>query len=320
MPRVSVVITTYNRSHFIPRAVASAHAAGSDVEVIVVDNGSSDDTPEVCNGLAGIRYLRLERNAGPGGGRNAGVRASTAEYVALLDDDDVRLPGTLDLQLAELERHPKAAFVYGRMILGDDDCRPSDRLEPGECPRGDIFWKNLELAFIPCLSVVARKRCLEEAGLFDPGLTNSDDWDMWLRLTEQYPVVAVDVPVGIYRTPTLTANNLSSNLAQAYTTSLRIQSRGLALPRAQEAPAARRRAARRRLLNRASDVLIWTGAEALEAGLGRLARRNLWAALRLNPLRALRPWTVALLVRSWFAGKKEQCAAVVTRAEVVEAL
>src|SRR5690242_20704176 len=106
MTKVSLIIPTFNRPHLLPRAVASALRAGSDVEVIVVDDASQDDTASVCRKLRNIEYVRLERNQGVAGARNAGLLASTSEYVAFLDDDDLRLPGSLDHQLALLEAAP----------------------------------------------------------------------------------------------------------------------------------------------------------------------------------------------------------------------
>ena len=92
MPSVSIIIATCNRPQFLPGAVASARAAGTDVEIIVVDDASQDETAAVCAQLPGINYIRLERNQGVAGARNLGILASTAEFVAFLDDDDLRYP------------------------------------------------------------------------------------------------------------------------------------------------------------------------------------------------------------------------------------
>ena len=95
MSRVTVIIPTHNRPHLLPRAVESARAAGSDVEIIVVDDASTDQTATVCRNLEGIRHIRLERNQGVAGARNVGIFESSGKYVAFLDDDDLRLPGSL---------------------------------------------------------------------------------------------------------------------------------------------------------------------------------------------------------------------------------
>jgi glycosyltransferase involved in cell wall biosynthesis len=97
--------------------VESAFAAGKDVEVIVVDDASKDETANVCRGLEGIKYLRLEQNQGVAGARNEGVHASSSEYIALLDDDDQRLAGSIDHQVSALA-DSEAALMYGQAILG----------------------------------------------------------------------------------------------------------------------------------------------------------------------------------------------------------
>ncbi len=100
IPKVSVIIATHSRPHLLPRAVQSAFEAGTDVEVIVIDDASTDETAEVCKNLKGIKYIRVERNQRVAGARNLGILASTADFISFHDDDDVRVPGSLDKQLA----------------------------------------------------------------------------------------------------------------------------------------------------------------------------------------------------------------------------
>src|SRR5687767_10877641 len=120
MPGVSVIIPTFERPRMLTRAVESARAASSTPpEIIVVDDASIDETAEVCRNLNGIKYVRLERNLGVAGARNVGLLASTREYVAFLDDDDTRLPGSLDLQVAALEANPAAGFCCGPLLFAD---------------------------------------------------------------------------------------------------------------------------------------------------------------------------------------------------------
>src|SRR5688572_1442343 len=114
MPGVSLIIPTFSRPRLLARAVESARAASAiPPEIIVVDDASTDETAEVCRNLAGVKYVRLERNQGVAGARNVGLLAATQEYVAFLDDDDQRLPGSLDLQVAKLEENPGAGFCCG---------------------------------------------------------------------------------------------------------------------------------------------------------------------------------------------------------------
>ena len=91
MPKVSVIIATRNRCSFLPRAVESARTAGREVEIVVVDDASRDQTAEVCDGWRDIKYIRLQRRLGPGAARNVGLIASTSRYITFLDDDDFSL-------------------------------------------------------------------------------------------------------------------------------------------------------------------------------------------------------------------------------------
>src|ERR671913_1916056 len=143
MATASIIITTYNRPHVLPRAVESARESGKDVEIVVVDDASSDETAEICQGLSNISYVRVERNQGVAGARNIGLVASSGEYVSFLDDDDTRMPGSLDQQLGMLESEPQAGLIYGQALYGDQEGNPTDRFYPTDCPQGDLFWQIL---------------------------------------------------------------------------------------------------------------------------------------------------------------------------------
>src|SRR5215469_10753730 len=183
MPSVSVIIPTFSRPHLLPRAVRSAFEAGADVEVIVVDDASRDETASVCRSIRGLRYIRLEKNHGVAGARNVGIAESTAPYVTFLDDDDIRLPASLDRQLEIFTDMPDAGFVYGQVMIGDAHCNPAGKIDPAVCPVGDVFWQILRWNFVHCISGLVRKSCLAEVGAFNPGLPGLD-WDLWVRLAE----------------------------------------------------------------------------------------------------------------------------------------
>lgn len=287
LPRVTVIIPTYNRAELLPRAVESALAAGSDVEVIVVDDASEDETPRVCAGLQGIRYLRLERNGGVAVARNAGVLESRAEFVTALGDDDLRLPGSLDAQVRLLEESPQAAFCYGRVLVCDARrMLPTGAVVPAHSPTGDIFWELLERNFVPDLSVVARKSKLVEVGLFNEGLFGGEDWDMWLRLAERWHAAAVEEAVALYRSPDVASGQLCSDSVGMYRQLLRVQELAFGLSRARSAPRAARRRVRRSLLDLAYEAMVYEAEQALADGDRAAARAKLREALRLRPLRA----------------------------------
>ncbi|HEX8353925.1 MAG TPA: glycosyltransferase family A protein [Pyrinomonadaceae bacterium] len=298
MPRVSLIIPTFDRPHLLSRCVESALAAGAGVEVIVVDDASAGGTAEVCRGLAGVRCVRLEHNQGVAGARNVGLLASTSDYVAFLDDDDLRLPGSLEHQLALLEAAPEAAFVAGGVLLADQHLVPTGEVAVPRAESGDVFWQVVELGvhLIPS-SVVVRKSCLFEVGLFDQRIPGIDDWDMWARLAESRPAVLDERPVCVYRSPTPDSGQGSSALGRHMLAAVRHQAKLLSLPRALAAPAARRRSARRNTRRRVADTLSWRAAEQLPRGAFRFAATNFFAALRISPLWAARPTHFRVLFR-----------------------
>src|SRR5256714_5827430 len=209
MPKVSVIIPTRNRCALLPRAIESARRAGSSVEIVVVDDASEDGTPEVCRGVADIRYLRARSRLGIGGARNVGLIASTSEYVTFLDDDDARLPGSIDAQVESLEAQPRAGMIYVKVLYGDEDCKPKGGSYPEPCPQGDLFWQLMSWNFIPCPSVVFRRACLLRVGLLDEAAHGVDDWDLWIRIAELYPVLATEQAVAIWRPATPTSGQVS---------------------------------------------------------------------------------------------------------------
>ena len=296
MPKVSIIIPTHSRPQLLPRAVESALNAGTDVEVIVVDDASVDSTAEVCRSFGKIKYIRLEHNQGVAGARNVGILASSADFIAFLDDDDLRLPGSLDLQVDALLANKEAGFVCGPMLMADQEgnltgevSRPKGH-EGDKGDKGDEFWNLLELNFpVMPISAVIRKSCFSSVGLLKNNLHGIDDWDIFVRIAELYPMLVLDQPVGIYRKPTPFSMQGSSPQAQHLSRVARHQLELLRLPRARAAPANKRREVRRRALSRIVDTLLWNAVQAIRQRAYEFACANVLAALRLSPRRALRP-------------------------------
>lgn len=285
----------------LPRAVQSARNAGTDVEVIVVDDASQDETAAVCRGLSGIRYLRTETNKKVAGARNVGLMASRGEFISFLDDDDVRLPHSLDRQIEALQSS-ESAFVYGQALIADQLGARDGSFSPDSCPQGDVFWKLLERNFIPCGSVVFRKSSIERVGMLDESIPGIDDWDMWVRLAEATNVVAVEQPVIVWRAPTPTSGQGSSLTVDLIALSIsRMRQHWLKLPRAARASRTERREAWRRFSDNVSEHLIWETANGLAAGNIRRAWKSARSVLRLHPaspLGVVRRWTRASTVKS----------------------
>jgi len=169
MNKVSLIIPTFNRPHLLPRAVESARRAAREVEIIVVDDASSDSTASVCAALPDIKYVRLDRNQGVAGARNVGLLESRGDFIAFLDDDDLRLPGSLDHQVFLLAAHAEAGFVAGGVMLADQDCVPTGEVAihvqraaiffgkcwPWTCTSYLIRWSCEKNAFMKSGSLIA---------------------------------------------------------------------------------------------------------------------------------------------------------------------
>ena len=288
MPKISVVIPTYNRARLLPRAIESAQNACSDLEVIVVDDCSTDDTPEVCAGISGIRYVRMQINGGLANARNTGIAESSCEFVAFLDDDDLRLPGSLDKQLHALTSDDRIAFCYGQALIGDARRQlPTGEIYPLRCPHGDIFWELLADNFIPMPSVLARKSSLVNEGGFNTALKLIEDWDMWLRLSERQLVAAVEEPVAIHRKAVAGSEQMCSNAADICKQALRVQQMALDRPRARASESAKRRHVQKKFRDRAYEILMTEATNSIHEGKPQAARTNILDAFRLRPFRTV---------------------------------
>ena len=289
MAKVSVIIPTFNRPHLLPRTVNSALEAGSNVEVIVVDDASSDETASVCRSLRNIKYVRLDLNRGVAAARNEGLRAISSEYVSFLDDDDLRLPSSLDAQINLLEAHPNAGMIYGRALYGDEQCRPKGSSYPDDCAQGDIFWQLMQWNFVPCQTVVFRRACLERVGLLDESAAGVDDWDLWVRISELYPVLATEEAVAIWRQPTPTSGQLSFRADRMHRRAHRLhRDKWLRLPRSMEADEEHRSQASRAFANLATQQMISEAASRYRAGRAIDSIRLAFELARLHPRAAVR--------------------------------
>jgi glycosyltransferase involved in cell wall biosynthesis len=286
MAKVDIIIPTHSRPQLLERAVKSARSAGREIRIIVVDDASTDETAVVCRRMEDITYIRLESNQGVAAARNAGIAHSSAAFIAFLDDDDLRLPGSLDRQIAMLEGDEgRAGMVCGNRLLGDDECRPyaESKLPTGIEPN-EMFWRFVSFSF-PAMpsSTVVRRECFARAGMFNPALAGIDDWDIWTRIAEHYPVLIDPEPACIYRYPSPASGQGSSRLAKHYLRAAHHQSSFLLLPRALAASGAQRRRARRIALTNMANELLFDGWTNIKLGEWRAAAEDVLIASRLNP-------------------------------------
>ncbi len=210
--RISVVIPAFNAEAFLPATLRSVLAQqGADIEVIVVDDGSSDGTSAlVAKDFPTVRLVR-QHNAGVSAARNRGVREALHEWVAFVDADDIWLPGKLAAQVALLNEHPGCRLCYTAWQVW-----ASDALEPEagllrqlyadaqdaarwSGPSGDIYPELLEDCHVWTSTVMIDRELFLSMGGFDPDRRIGEDYELWLKASRQTPILRVSRPLALYR-------------------------------------------------------------------------------------------------------------------------
>jgi glycosyltransferase involved in cell wall biosynthesis len=202
-PKVSVVIPTYNRASLVGEAMRSVLAQTfPDFELIVVDDGSTDDTRSVVAGFkdSRIRYVPQD-NMGISGARNTGIRNARGRYVAFLDSDDLWLPQLLEVEVHILDHNPEAGVVYAKAQgIGSDGNLTFESRGYVQKYSGQTLKSMLYADFTCIQTSLVRRQCFERAGLFDESLTGRVDWDMFLRLAQHCDFAHVDRVLAHFRT------------------------------------------------------------------------------------------------------------------------
>ena len=197
---VSFVIPNYNHARYLGQAIESALAQTyPHVEVIVVDDGSTDDSGAVAAAYGDrIRYI-YQRNAGLSAARNTGVQAAQGEYIALLDADDLVEPAYAERLLAVLAQAPAAAGAYCGFRFVDQENRPLDRVESRTTSPDALYGALLNGNYWVPESLLARRACYTAMGAFDTSLRACEDWDVWLRFSRHYSLIGIDEVLIRYR-------------------------------------------------------------------------------------------------------------------------
>ncbi|MBI2361062.1 MAG: glycosyltransferase family 2 protein, partial [Deltaproteobacteria bacterium] len=198
-PRVSVVIPTYNRWPMVREAVESVLAQTyGDFELVVVDDGSADDTAERLSAYSPkLRVLRQPRR-GVAAARNLGVRNSVGKYVAFLDSDDLWRSGKLETQMTFMIARPEVRICQTEELWIRRGVRVNPRKRHRK-PSGDIFRPSLELCLVSPSAVVMTRELFEQAGGFDEAFTVCEDYDLWLRIGLTTPVPLIPKSLVIKR-------------------------------------------------------------------------------------------------------------------------
>ncbi|MFI5250964.1 MAG: glycosyltransferase family 2 protein [Bacteroidota bacterium] len=211
IPLVSVLLPTYNRSHLVCRAIDSAlNQTYPRIEIIVVDDGSTDATREVLTKYGDrIRYHH-QQNAGLSTSRNTAIKHSRGDFLALLDDDDEWRPSKIQKQVERFLSNPELGFTYTRGVRLRPDGSTEDAITANKLPKNDLVSLFRYQNTIPASSVMIRHSVLEKTGVFNSKLLSIEDYDLWLRIAAGAPFDCIEEDLTILHVghPRLTSNHL----------------------------------------------------------------------------------------------------------------
>ncbi len=198
---VSVVIPTYNYGRFVVEAVESVLAQTyRDFEIIVVDDGSTDDTPARLEPFMGRICYVHQHNQGLSAARNTGILAAKGHWIAFLDSDDQWHPRKLEIQMGYLAGHPDVDMLATDGLADFSGAWPEIELDAAPPAEGiELEDIAIRTRFGPG-GVVVRKECFDKVGLFDTDLRSIEDRDMWIRIACHYSVVKLKLPLWWHRT------------------------------------------------------------------------------------------------------------------------
>ncbi|HEO64049.1 MAG TPA: glycosyltransferase family 2 protein [Candidatus Omnitrophica bacterium] len=192
---VSVIIPAFNRVDFLKKAIESVLSQTyKDFELIIIDDGSEDDTPEMVSGFKDkIVYIKQKRQ-GPAAARNAGIKASKGRYIAFLDSDDWWDKEKLSIQVNEMDKNPNYAVSHTEEKWYKDG-KIFNQKRVHKKFHGYIFDKCLPLCVVSMSTALIKRELFNDTGLFDESLPCCEDYDFWLRVSARYPLLLIDKPL-----------------------------------------------------------------------------------------------------------------------------
>ena len=198
VPPVSVIVPCYNQAHFLGAAIDSVRTQDASAEVVVVDDGSSDNTRQVATSRPGVKYVRQD-NRGLAEARNRGLAEARGALVIFLDADDCLLPGGIAAGVTALAARPDCAMAYGRCVMmGPDGAHwPTPDQPVTICDHHDAFLRA-NLIWMPAAAIF-RREALDRAGGFHGGFDAAADYDLYLRITRHARVCDHGTIVAAYR-------------------------------------------------------------------------------------------------------------------------
>lgn len=201
---VSVVVPVYNAADHLRETLSSIYnQTYKSIEIIAVDDGSSDDSIDIARSFDGRVILVQQPNSGPAAARNRGVAEAKGEWIAFLDADDLWVPEKLEKQLHAMSNR-EWSYTDSRFMGGVNDGKQDSDLN--EKPSGNVIEKLICGNFISTSSVLLRRNIFNEVGGFDENLRSIEDWDLWIRIASRYPISYVPDPLLKYRVHSISAS------------------------------------------------------------------------------------------------------------------
>ena len=223
LPLVSVIITCYNQASFLGEAIESVKKQTyPHFEIIIIDDGSTDDTSEVAARYEGLKYLR-QKNEGVVAARNRGLRESKGAYLTFLDGDDRLLPQALDISVQHLYAHPDCAFVYGRCAFIAADGSPLQTWQHSDIQK-EHYLALLRNNFIWLPAKVMYRRSVFESVVgFDSAADHCSDYDLYLRISRKFPIYGHNDVVAEWRQHKGNTSHKTGLMLKAVSTTLQSQ-------------------------------------------------------------------------------------------------
>lgn len=295
MPTVSVIIPAYNAARYLAETLTSALGQTlADIEVIVVDDGSKDNTAEVAQSFPAVRYVR-QQNAGVSAARNTGAANARGEFLAFLDSDDIWHPDKLRQQVEALRQHPDS--VFSRTEAVSDPARQSEiqngqREASAPCQLIPDFHTSFLVPYLTTSTVMVRRSAFEEAGGFDTSLRIAEDVDFYLRVLVRRPLVVKMTQTLVYKRPV--PGSLGDDSVAGYHQLIKVYDRFLG-----SHPEARELIGPQRIEQAYHKLYLDLARSHLWIGENRQAWQAAWQARKHGPSSASWPLMAKACVPSW---------------------
>ncbi|MBW4602818.1 MAG: glycosyltransferase family 2 protein [Calothrix sp. FI2-JRJ7] len=295
MPTISVIIPTYNNQRTILETIESIQKQSfSDLEIVVINDGSTDDTLKILNSIPDERVkVFTYENSGVSTARNRGISVARGKYIAFLDGDDLWTQNKLELQYSALEQHPEAGLAYSLTYMMSENGKQVHKCDPIYY-EGNVYTKLLAGNFIIGISsnILVRKAAIDSVGIFDTTLSHYEDWDWCLRLASKWSFVAVPEYQVFYR---LSSGSASTNIEAFEKSVLTVINRAI-----QNAPQGIESLSKIRSKSIANCHLYWSQLYLTRVpgfkGVTQ-ARYHLLKAARLSPIVILKKYALILVVK-----------------------